>query len=228
MLQYSVPLALEDYLTVVFSAIGLILLTRMVLQLDRTLGQMALIGVVLTVVGGVLKATGKLVMAMGGPDIAVMNLGLFPLIAPGFTLVAWSLYHLRRSFRSQPPLPRPWLVPGVLIGIFGAGSLALWLVGGPWRLPLILLGSLANISMLVMLALAAWGRQLRLASVLFVITLVVVVAMAPLPQIKNQTIALVWFEQITQSLAQALFAFGAWQYSQQVLSNNRRLVPQLA
>ncbi len=226
--QYSVPLALEDYLTVVFSAVGLILLTRMVLQMDRALGRMALIGTVLTVAGGVLKATGKLVLALGGPDIAVMNLGLFPLIAPGFTLLAWSLYHVRRSFRSQPSLPRPWLVPGLLIALFAAGSLALWTVGGPWRLPLILLSSLANIVLLLMLALAAWGRQLRLASVLFLATLVVVLVMSQMTQIKNQTIGMVWFEQLSQSIAQALFAFAASQYGQQVLTSYRRLVPQLA
>ncbi|NNJ12997.1 hypothetical protein EKD04_021975 [Chloroflexales bacterium ZM16-3] len=227
-MQYTVPLALQDYMTVVFSGIGMVLLTRMVAQMDRNLGRMAMIGMVLTIAGGALKATGKLVLALGGPDIAVMNLGLFPLIAPGFTLLAWSLYQVRRIFRNQPVQGRPWLVPSVVIGLFAAGCLALGFVGGPWRVPLILLSSIANIAMLLMLALAAWGRKMWLSGALFLITLVVVVAMSQMAQIPNQTIAMVWGEQLSQTVAQALFAFAAWHYGQVAVATYRSMVPQMA
>jgi hypothetical protein len=227
-MQYPISLAFEDYLTVVFSALGLILLTRMVLHLDGTLGRMALIGAILTVAGGVLKATGKIVMAFGGPDIPLLNLGLFPLIAPGFTLLAWSLYQIRRVFRAQPSLPRPWLVPALIIGLCFAASLALWVAGGPWRVVLIIQSSIANIALLGMLIAAAWGRRMWLTGLLFLITLVVVLAMSRMTQLPNQTLAMIWGEQISQTIAQALFAVGAWQYGQVVVASYRRLVPQMA
>lgn len=215
-MEYTVGLALEDYLTVVFSGIGLALLTRMIGQLDRGLGRMALIGMVLTIAGGALKASGKLVMALGGPDLPVLNQALFPLIAPGFTLFAWSLYQIRRAFRDQPPLRRPWLVPAVLIGFFAVSSLSIGLAGGPWRVPLILLSSLANVTLLVMLIMAAWGRKMWVTGALFLFTMIVVLVMSQLAQIPFQSIEMIWFEQISQTIAQALFAVGAWQYGQRI------------
>ena len=212
----TVPLALQDYMTVIFSALGLAILTRMVFLLNRSLGRMALVGTVLIVLGGVLKASGKLISAAGGPDVALFHQGLFPLIAPGLTLVAWSLYQVRRVFRDQPPLNRPWLVPAVVIVVFGAGVLALAVAGGPWKVPLILLATVGNVGMLVMLALAAWGRNMRFTGALFLVNLVVVLVMSQLANMKEVSIGMIWFEQITQTVAQMLFALAAWNYSQKV------------
>jgi hypothetical protein len=227
--QYTVTLALEDYLTVVFSALGLALLTRMISQMDRAVGRMALLGTSLAVTGGVLKATGKLVLALGGPNLPVLNLGLFPLIAPGFTLMAWALYQIRRNLRSQPPLRQPWLVPGVLIVLFGAAALALGLAGGPWRVVLIAQSTLMNITALVLLIVAAWGRKLWLTGGLFLISMLVVLAMSHMASLPIQTLTMVWGEQISQTLAQMLFALGAWQYGEHVTTTYRqRLVAQSA
>lgn len=218
LIDISIPLALEDYLTVIFSAFGLVLLTRMIFQMNRTLGLMALVGTVLTVIGGAMKASWKLVIASGGPDFPVLNYGLFPLIAPGFILVCWSLYNVRRTFRNQPPLSRPWLAPLVTIGIVTLGSIALSIVGGPWRLPFILLGTVGNVGMLVLLTMAAFGRKMKLTGALFIVTLVVVVVMSQMTAIKNPSIGFVWFEQVTQTIAQVIFTLAAWQYSEQVVT----------
>lgn len=220
-MEYTIPLALQDYMTVIFSALGLTLLTRMISSIDRDLGRMALIGMVMVVTGGVFKATGKLVIAAGGPTLDWLYHGLFPLIAPGFTIFVWALYQVRRHFRDQAPLKRPWLVPLVLIALFGAGSIALGAAGGPWRVVLIMQATLANIVMLVMLAVAAWRRELRGAAVLFMVTLTVVLVMSQLARMPITDIRIVWFEQITQTIAQALFAFAAWQYGQ-VMTNSYR------
>ncbi|HMQ33701.1 MAG TPA: hypothetical protein PKD53_23415 [Chloroflexaceae bacterium] len=228
-MQYSVPLALEDYLTVIFSAIGMILLTRMIWQLDRALGRMALVGTVLTATGGLLKASGKLVMALGGPDLPALNMGLFPLIAPGLTLMAWSLYQVRRAMRGQAPQRQRWLVPLLLIALFTTGSLALGLAGGPWRVVLILQSTLANLAVLTMLIAAAWGRRMWLTGALFLTTLVTVLVMSQLANMPIQSIGMVWFEQITQTIAQALFALAAWQYGQRIEATyGGRLVAQPA
>jgi hypothetical protein len=221
-MEYTVPLALQDYMTVIFSAIGLTLLTRMVAEIDRELGRMALIGTILTVAGGVFKASGKLVLAMGGPDIAVLNLGLFPLVAPGFTLVAWSLYQVRRHFRDQAPLRRPWLAPLVIIGLFVAGSAALGAAGGPWRVVLIMQATIFNTFLLTMLAVAAWRRQMRGAAVLFILTLAVVLVMSQMARMPINNIGLVWFEQVAQTVAQALFALAAGAYGREMTTTYRR------
>ncbi|MCS6882034.1 MAG: hypothetical protein RMK84_07950 [Oscillochloridaceae bacterium] len=212
----TVPLALQDYMTVIFSALGLAILTRMVYQFNRELGRMALAGMALIVLGGFLKASGKLVSAAGGPDLALLHQGLFPLIAPGFALMAWSLYQIRRMFRDQPPLRRPWLVPAILIAVFGLGALALAMAGGPWKVPLILLAAIGNVGMLILLAIAAWGRKMWFTGALFIVVLVVVLVMSQLANMKDVSIGMIWFEQITQTIAQMLFALAAWNFSQKV------------
>lgn len=219
----TVPLALQDYMTVLFSAFGLSILTRMVYQLEQSLGRMALIGTLLTVLGGTFKATGKLVLALDGPDLVWLNQGLFPLVAPGFVIVGWALYHVRRVFRNQPPLKRPWLVPLVVIGLFAAGSIALGMAGGPWKVPLILLATVGNVGLLVMLALAAFGRKMPFSGALFLITLLVVLIMSQLAG-KEMPISVVWFEQISQTVAQMLFTLGAWNYSQKIEATYMRSI----
>jgi hypothetical protein len=219
---YTIPLALQDYMTVIFSAFALSLLTRMAWQMDAKIGRMALIGLVLAITGGVFKATGKLILAAGGPDVAVLNLGLFPFVAPGFTLVAWALYQVRRMFRNQPPLRRPWLVPSIIIAVVGAGVLAIGMAGGPWRVPLILLATVMNIFLLGMLILAAWGRKMWLTGGLFLTTLLIVLLMSQLAGMPDPSINMVWFMQISQTIAQALFALGAWQYGEYMLTTYRQ------
>jgi hypothetical protein len=228
---YTVPLALQDYMTVIFSAFGLSLLTRMTWQMDAKLGRMALIGLLLAVTGGTLKASSKLIIAMGGPDLPWMSQALFVFVAPGFTLVSWALYQVRRMFRGQAPLRQPWLVPLVVLAIFGAGVLAIGMAGGPWRVPLILLATLANMFLLGMLILAAWGRKMWVTGALFLTTLVIVLLMSQLANQVNPSINMVWFMQISQTIAQALFTLGAWQYGEYMLKSYRQeqqLVPQLA
>ncbi|NJN18770.1 MAG: hypothetical protein HC822_22210 [Oscillochloris sp.] len=225
----TVPLALQDYMTVIFSALGLSILTRMVYQMDRNLGRMALIGTIVTVLGGTLKASGKLVIALDGPDLAVLNQGLFPLVAPGFVLVGWSLYQIRRFFREQPPLKQPWLVPLLTIGVFAAGSIALGMAGGPWKVPLILLATIGNVGLLVMLAVAAFKRRMWFSGSLFVVTLIVVLVMSQLAGIPDMPISVIWFEQIAQTIAQMLFTLAAWNYSQVIETTyGRRLAVQPA
>jgi hypothetical protein len=229
MVQYTVTLALEDYLTVVFSALGLALLTRMVGQMERTAGRMALFGTSFIVAGGALKATGKLVLALGGPNLPILNLGLFPLIAPGFTLMTWALYQMRRNLQGQPLLRWPWLVPGGLSILFGTAALALGLAGGPWRVVLLVQSTLMNIATLVLLIVAAWGCKLWLTSALFLISMLVVLVMSQMASLPIQTLAMVWGEQISQTLAQMLFALGAWQYGAYITTTYRpRLVTQSA
>jgi hypothetical protein len=219
---YTIPLALQDYMTVIFSAFAMSLLTRMAWQMNPKIGRMALIGLGLAVTGGIFKATGKLILAAGGPDVAVLNRGLFPLVAPGLTLVAWALYQVRRMFRNQPPLRRPWLVPSIIFAVVGAGVLAISMAGGPWFVPLILLATVMNTFLLGMLIFAAWGRKMWLTGALFLTTLLVVLGMSPLAMMSNHSINMVWFMQISQTTAQALFTLGAWQYGEYMLSTYRQ------
>ena len=224
-MEYPLALALEDYLPVLFSIAGLALLTRMIWRMQPRLGPLALAGTIFVAVGGLFKASGKLVMALGGPDIAVLNLGLFPLLAPGFTLFAWALIQMRRTFRDRPISPRPWLMPTIIIVVATSISLTIAANGGPWRLVFLFVMTIANITTLSLLINAAWIRGMRPIAALFLVNLIISLVMSQMAQIPLQTITLQWIEQLVQTFGQACFLIASWHFSQQMVE---RYQPRLA
>ncbi|WP_298818488.1 hypothetical protein [Chloroflexus sp.] len=215
-MEYSLALALEDYLPVIFSIIGVSLIARTIWQLDRPLGMMAFVGVGLMAVGGVLKATWKLLMAINGTDVPLFSQALFPMIAPGFTLIAMAVYSYTRQLRGKAGVRWPWLAPLIVISLFVGGSALIAANGGPWRVPLIMLATIANVALLLMLAVGAWRRNMRPLAVVFVVVLLVVIGMSQMASNVPQTIAVQWFEQIAQTLAQLAFCLGVWQLTRRM------------
>ncbi len=218
----NMALALEDFVPVILSGIGLTLLTRMIWELERGLGQMAAIGTVITVIGGLLKASAKVVWAVTGDDILWMSQSLFPMLGIGFTLFGWSLYQVRRVFQNKPPLSMPWLVPAIVIAIFGGFSIYVGIAGGPWKLVMLALATLANLSFHIMLIGASWKRGMRLVGALFLIDMLIVLLMSGMAPSMEQTIAMQWFEQLMQSFSQGCFALASWQYGRNVLASYRQ------
>ncbi|WP_322494442.1 hypothetical protein [Chloroflexus sp.] len=215
-MEYSLALALEDYLPVIFSLIGVWFIARTVYQLDRGLGVMAFAGLGLLAVGGVLKATWKLLMAINGTDIPLFSQALFPMIAPGFALIATAVYGYTRQLRGKPVIGWLWLVPVIVIALFVGGSALIASNGGPWRVPLIMLATIGNVALLLMLAVGAWRRNMRGIAVVFVVVLLVVIGMSQMATNVPQTIAVQWFEQIAQTLAQLAFCLSAWQLTRRM------------
>ncbi len=229
-MEYSLALALEDYLPVIFSIIGVSLLSRAIWQRDRALGRMAFVGVGLMAIGGVLKATWKLLMAINGTDVPLFSQALFPMIAPGLTLIAVAMYNYTRLLKGKAGIRWFWLVPLIIIGLFVSGSVLIAANGGPWRVPLIMLATIANVTLLIMLAIEAWKRNMRAIAVVFIVVLVVVIGMSQMANNVPQTIAVQWFEQIAQTLAQLAFCLGIWQLTGRMAQEapERRLVPEMA
>ncbi len=229
-MEYSLALALEDYLPVIFSIIGVSLIARAIWRLDRGLGAMAFVGVGLMAVGGVLKATWKLLMALNGADIPLFSQALFPMIAPGFTLITVAVYSYTRQLRGKAGLRWPWLAPLIIIGLFGGGSALIAANGGPWRVPLIMLATIANVTLLLLLAVGAWKRNMRPLAVVFVVVLLVIIGMSQMATNVPQTIAMQWFEQIAQTLAQLAFCLGVWQLTRRMAQEApaRRLATSMA
>ncbi len=214
--EYSLALALEDYLPVIFSLIGVWFIARTIQQFDRKLGMMAFIGLALLAVGGILKATWKVLMAINGTDIPFFSQALFPMIAPGFTLIATAVYSYTRQLQAKSGLRRPWLIPLIVISLFAIGSALIAVNGGPWRVPLIMLATIGNVALLLMLAVGAWKRKMRPLAVVFVIILLTIIGLSQMATNMPQTIPMQWFEQIVQTLAQLAFCLGTWQLTQRM------------
>ena len=149
---FGLDLALINFLPVLFTALALVCIARLVRALSDGFAAMALLGAALVVLGGLSKALWKLILALGGPDLAILANALFPLMAPGFALLAFALGQAQRRTPTQGP--PAWLLPLMLIGlcygVAGWRSVALAIERG-WFLPLMILASVANLTLTVLL-----------------------------------------------------------------------------
>lgn len=212
---YTLGLALEDFIPVIFSSIGLYFVSRMVMNVNARLGQMATIGWVLVSIGGLLKATWKLVMALtqSQTNIVWFDKGMFMWMSVGFTLLAFALWFMSeiRSGKRQPG--RIWLGPAVVLSL---SVVAILFTGFPdltvntWRFILLGVMTIGNVVMVVLLIQQARYNNLNKMAWLFLFNIVIVFVLSGLARIPEQSIPLQWTEQLLNTFGQGAFAYAAW------------------
>ncbi|MEN9562618.1 MAG: hypothetical protein RIR73_862 [Chloroflexota bacterium] len=212
---YTLGLALEDFIPVLFSSIGLYFVSRMVKNVDARLGQMATIGFILVSVGGFLKAIWKLTMATTETrvNIAWFDKGMFMWMSVGFTLLAFALWFMSeiRSGKRQPN--RIWLGPAIVVG---CSLVAILFTGFPdltvntWRFILLGVMTIGNVVMVVLLIQQARYNNLNKMAWLFLANIVIVFVLSGLARMPEQSIPLQWTEQLLNTFGQGAFAYAAW------------------
>jgi hypothetical protein len=189
----SLGLSLFDFvpnLAFLLGAVFLVLTAR--LARGRRCAWLIAGGTLLIFLGGMLKATWKLLYTTGVGDVQVMSEAQFALLAPGFLLMlAGTTMLVRRqakeaAFSSQPPV------------------LAMAL----WKIPLLLVMTVCSIAAYGLLTYAAFRRGLRLAGALFIIAAFCLLAMSGMAG-GEQTVARQWMEQSTNATGQSAFALGS-------------------
>ena len=201
----SVPMALEDYAPVVLSAIGWVYVARMLARRVPAWGQLAWLGLALVTLGGLSKATWKLIYAAGAMDVGPLNTALFVLLCPGFIALAWALW---RSANRQPSAAQVWAAPLILTVLALGAAAYLGLVKGSraWFALLIGLTTLGNTATAVWLLRRALKWGLPFLAVLFFLNLAGSFALA---RMSDQTVTLQWIKQGISTLSQAAFMFAA-------------------
>ncbi len=214
---YNLTLALQDYMPILFSVIGLYFISRMVRTIHAQLGTVAIVGSMLIFIGGFLKATWKLIMALTESQVNIVwfDKGMFLWMAPGFTLVAFSLRFMRQVQRGKAP-QRMWLGPG---GTLVSLIVAILFTGFPdpavntWRFILLGVMTIGNVGMVILLIQQARDvNQNRLAA-LFLVHIMIIFVLSGLARLPDQSIPLQWTEQLLNTCAQGIFAYAAWKLS---------------
>ena len=213
-MEYTVSLALVDFLPVAFTAIGLFFIARMVSHLNPAQGRVAALGTVLTVAGGFFKALWKLIMATSGgaTDINWMEDGLFVWMAPGYTLLAWSVWQAIRTARGQRVF-HAWLAPVIFIVLMFTASLALLFTrpdSPGWERILLSVMVLATVITGIFLVVFGFRQGLPLAGWLFLINLLGIFLLNGLARLPEQPISLQWVEEGINTVAWLAFAYGAY------------------
>lgn len=218
---YSVPLALEDFIPVILSSCGLFLIARMVQRVDEGLGRMAFLGWLLVTMGGLLKASWKLMMALSDAQTNViwMDKGMFLWMAAGFTFIAFAVWFTGEMMLGKKRARRIWLGPGLLLGLT---AVAILFTGFPdptvstWRFILLGVMTLSNITLMILLIQKSRHFGLTSAAILFAVNIILVFILNGMARIPEQTIPLQWTEQLLNTTAQGAFLIGAWQLSKLV------------
>ena len=201
--EINLALAVEDFLPVIFFAAGLFFIAKLINSKNTAAGKLAFVGGVFVTLGGFFKASWKLIQALGGADIAFLNISLFTLLSAGFICLAWAFWQSRTR---ETSLPKIWTIPVILILIIWAiaAYIGVFTESRAWFFLLLGATTLANLALLLQLIFRSFQNKLWLAVALFIINLLVIFALA---RSADQTVTMQWVKQIITTLAQ--FAFTA-------------------
>jgi len=208
----TIALALEDFAPVLLTLLALIWLNRIVSEMDRPSGYIALLGSILIILGGLLKATSKLIWAVADTQILWMDRSLFLLMAPGFGCVAWALWCGQGCLfrRARPRFV--WQVPSLFSLLIGGGAAYLYYTSQD-RISffvLLTLVVLASSLMLILLAIHAWRYGNRTIAALFLLYLIITLALDGMARASSGTMGMEWAKQLVNTAAAGLLAFGSW------------------
>lgn len=211
--SFTLPLALFNFLPVLLTALALGLLVRLLGQLRPDLRGWAFVAAVLVVAGGLSKALWKLVATLTGADVSWLANALFPLIGPGFLLLAvlaWMAF-----YRHQPDPKRSlilvWAGLAIALAVVVA-AIRSWGLDLPrgWFLPFMLLTTFGNLGLMVLLIRRGWrARQWGVVALLGV-NVLVVFGLQPIAMAGADTLALHWLEQVMTAIGAAAFAAALW------------------
>lgn len=213
---YSLALALQDYVPVALSAAGLFYLAEMIARLsgDARISRIALLGAWLVMLGGGIKASWKLNLALTGVDVRWMDNALFVLLGPGFTALAWALSAAQRRLAGQPLTSRwAWLFPFLVSALFLATAAGLaWSQPGTrtWFFVLLGMTTIANFSLSGLAIRQAWGQGRRGIALLFLLNVIAILALQGFARAGDRTELVQWIEQILNSLSNLAFALAAY------------------
>lgn len=226
MTEYTLALALEDFIPVILSSVGLYLISQMVARVDNGLGLMARVGWLLVTMGGLLKASWKLIMALTDTqtNLVWLDKGMFGWMAAGFTLLAFAVWMAAEMMEGKKRPLRIWLGPLI---VFGLALVAILFTGFPdvtvntWRFILLGIMTIGNVVLVVLLIQLARRLNLNLVAALFLINIVTVFMLSGMARMPDQSVPLQWAEQLLNTLAQGAFAFAAWKLAQATQSSGQ-------
>lgn len=210
--EFTLPLAILDFVPVLLTAVGFIFIVRMIFSVLPTQGRTALFGGLMVVAGGFLRALWKLLIVLSGGDLVIDWMGdsLFVLMAPGFILSAWSIWQFVRSVQGKAVF-HPWLVPLVLIVMIWSTSY--FLVSSQpntdaWKGILISITVLGNWIGVILLITLAFRYGLPTAGWLFLVNIAITFITNGLAR-TEQTIMIHWIAESVGSISSLCFAMAA-------------------
>ena len=233
-MEYTLSLALVDFLPVLFAAFGYFYIFRLVSFVLPVQGRIALLGGILVVSGGLSRAIWKLLMAAseGTTNLVWLEDAMFILMAPGYILLAWSVWQTARSVQGKR-IFGVWLLPVTIVLIVLLTSFYMYNSDSGFVVwERILLTTLVFATLLtgILLVIFAFRLKLTLAAALFLVNLVIILVMNWMARQPEQPIRLQWVEEVLNTLSWLAFAVGArilYQYARRNFGVDATTTPRM-
>jgi hypothetical protein len=209
--NYTLGLALFDYLPVIAAGIGLYLVCRYTAGLADYDSPWIVLMPLIAITGGMIKATWKLLWALQQVNYTWMSDQLFFFLASAYILLAVFVVRcLRAAARGESLAGNWWHWPCVAVAATLAGAFYLMASGGRgWTALLLAVLSIGNLVFLVTLIVHAFRRNNRAAAAAFAASLTLGYVLVGLARME-QTAELQWIEQSINLFNNGLLALGAW------------------
>lgn len=222
MASYSVGVALFDFVPVLITASGLFLLARGIRHLHAPLAVAAYAAAALVALGGLCKASWKLLVALQQIRIDWLENLLFILMAPGFITLAYCMFHARQRWRGGTSADRTgysrtrlglWLAVPLLV--------AAWLAWAHpqtrlWFFWLLATTTIANAALLFnAIAAARWSGLGWQVIALLIYNFAATLILSGLSRLPEGE-ATAWIQEGVNFSAQSALALGLWLLSRRM------------
>ena len=213
MYQYSLVLALTDYIPIIFSGLGLWFTAKAIEQHEASIARLMRWATLFLVMGGLCKASWKLLIASVDVNLIWLNHALFMFMAPGFTFIAFAMWAGRRQLAGKPLKATAWRCPAsatALFALLAVGAAIAQDGGRTWFFILLLQLTVANILFTWHATKYSVMRQNRLAGALYVLNIIGVFAMSGFARVGDPSEAFQWLAQLTNTATQGSLALAGW------------------
>ena len=210
--NYTLGLALFDYLPVIAAGFGLYLICKYCGSTAGYAGPWIIAIPAIALTGGTLKASWKLIWALEQVNIKWMSDQLFFFLASAYVLMTvFIVQTLRAGKRGEHLAANWWMLPMTFVTAMVAGAAYLMLTtdGRSWNFMLLGVLSLANLVFLIALIAHSFQMSNRLAATAFIANLVLGYVLVGLARLE-QTAELQWIEEILNLTNNTVLALGAW------------------
>lgn len=186
--NYTVPMAIFDFIPNIAFLVGAFFLVKIALiGKGQPCSRMVMAGALLVALGGILKATWKLLYAASIADIHFLGELQFILLTPGFFGLLIAIILLARKQANNRQI--------------AAFAIA------PWKLPLLFVMTITSLGAYGILTYISFRRKIPYAAIGFILAFIGVLLMGGLAS-QPQTVSLQWIEQSINSIANIGFAIG--------------------
>lgn len=213
---YSIPLALQDFMPVALSSVGLFYLADLFNKLSggrpfvRWFG---LLGAWMVMLGGGTKAAWKLNIALTGQHVAWMDDQLFFMLGGGFTLMAWAFISARRVAAGKNTFAWGWLIPLVIMAAHFITALYLkdaYADTRYWFFVLLGLTTIANFTVSGTAIRQALENKQTLVAVLFIVNIAAILILQGLARTGDRSETMQWIEQLMNTVGTGAFGYAGY------------------